>query len=77
MALHFLLELSLAQKSEKHEGHSDDLRQFRMTTEGILGKHGGSLGSHVHFETFDAAGRLIKNISFPIRWCHEEKFREN
>lgn len=44
---------------------ADGLRQFRMVTADILGKH-GKIGPHVHFEKLNLEGEVIKNIHTPI-----------
>lgn len=45
---------------------ADGLRQFRMTKADVLGRH-GSIGSHVHFEALNDAGRVIENLHLPVR----------
>jgi len=40
-------------------------RRMRMTTADLLGKH-GKLGSHVHFETLNKAGKVLKNFHVPL-----------
>ena len=45
---------------------ADGLRQFRMTTADILGKH-GKIGPHFNFEILDKAGKVLKNYHMPIK----------
>jgi RHS repeat-associated protein len=47
---------------------ADGLRQFRMTTSDILGRH-GNIGPHVNFESFKAATDKIaaENLHMPIK----------
>jgi RHS repeat-associated protein len=44
---------------------ADGLRQFRMVTADIMGRH-GKIGPHVHLEKLNSAGEVIKNIHTPI-----------
>jgi hypothetical protein len=44
---------------------ADGLRQFRMTTADLLPTH-GRIGSHVHFEALDDAGKVIENLHLPV-----------
>jgi hypothetical protein len=44
---------------------ADGLRQFRMTTADLLPRH-GNIGSHVHFEALDQAGKVIENLHLPV-----------
>jgi hypothetical protein len=44
---------------------ADGLRQFRMTNADILGSH-GKIGSHVHFEALNDAGKVIENLHLPV-----------
>ncbi len=44
---------------------SDGLRQFRMTTADLLPTH-CRIGSHVHFEALDDAGKVIENLHIPV-----------
>ena len=44
---------------------ADGLRQFRMTNSDLLPTH-GNIGSHLHFEALDDAGKVIENLHLPI-----------
>lgn len=44
---------------------ADGLRQFRMTNADILGRH-GNIGSHVHFEALNDAGKVIENLHLQV-----------
>ena len=41
-------------------------RQFRMTSADLVGKH-GKLGPHVHFESLNRSGKVLKNHHVPLR----------
>jgi len=44
---------------------ADGLRQFRMTNADLLPTH-GRIGSHVHFEALNDAGKVIENLHLPV-----------
>lgn len=46
-------------------GSADGLRQLRMTNAHILGSQ-GRIGSHVHFEALNDAGKVIENLHLPV-----------
>ena len=44
---------------------TDNLRQFRMVTDDLLGAH-GKLGPHIHFEALNDLGLVIENLHVPL-----------